>query len=258
VNTTAQNRYGSLASRVYHLDKPTGHSFGDIELYASLLAGERDEIFEPAAGTGRVLIPLLELGLRVSGSDPSPEMMRVCAAECDRRGLTAQLTTGTFETIPQGRDFAAIIIPAGSMQLVQDPAVAQEVFCGALAALKPGGRFIFDLDPLSSFVSPDAALPNARSWADGDDLLTLTSIPETRDISRQLSVSQLRYELWRDGALIESELDRFALRFWGNNEIQLALRLAGFESVELIANYTVGSTVSAESSMITVVASKSN
>lgn len=119
MNTTAQNQYGSLASRVYHLDKPTGHSFGDIELYASLLAGERDEIFEPAVGTGRVLIPLLELGLRVSGSDPSPEMMRVCAAECDRRGLTAQLTTGTFETIPQGHDFAAIIIPAGSMQLVR-------------------------------------------------------------------------------------------------------------------------------------------
>ncbi len=27
------NRYGSLAAWVYHLDKPIGRSFGDIEFY---------------------------------------------------------------------------------------------------------------------------------------------------------------------------------------------------------------------------------
>lgn len=258
MNTTAQNRYSSLASRVYHLDKPTGHSFGDIELYGALLHGETGEIFEPAAGTGRVLIPLLERGLRVSGSDPSSEMMDFCVAECERRGLTPQLTTGTFNTIPQGRDFAAVIIPAGSIQLVQDPAEAQRIFAGVLTALKPGGRFIFDLDCMSSLASAEAGLPSARSWFDGEDTLTLTSIPETRDLSRQVSVSQLRYELWRDGALVQSELDRFALRFWGSNEIELALRLAGFEKVELIADYTTDAKVSAESSVVTVVATKSH
>ena len=257
MNAAAQNRYSSLASRVYHLDKPTGHSFGDIELYGALLDGEAGEIFEPAVGTGRVLIPLLELGLRVSGSDPSSEMMDFCVTECERRGLSPQLTSGTFDTIPQGRDFAAVIIPAGSIQLVQDPAAAQSIFAGVCSALKPGGRFIFDLDPLSSLTSADAGLPIARSWFDGEDTLTLTSIPETRDISRQLSVNQLRYELWRHGSLVQSELDRFALRFWGNYEIELALRLAGFDQVELIADYTAGASVSEESSMVTVVATKS-
>lgn len=257
MNTAAQNRYDSLASRVYHLDKPTGHSFGDIELYGALLDGEDGEIFEPAAGTGRVLIPLLERGLRVSGSDPSSEMMEFCVTECKRRGLSPQLSAGTFETIPQDRDFAAIIVPAGSIQLVQDPAVAQKIFQDVLVALKPGGRFIFDLDPLSAFVSPEASIPNARTWFDGEDTLTLTSIVETRDLSRQLSVSQLRYELWRDGRLVQSELDRFALRFWGNNEVELALRLAGFASVEFIADYTVGLSVSAQSNMVTVIATTS-
>ena len=257
MSTSAQNRYSSLASRVYHLDKPTGHSFGDIELYAALLDGESGEIFEPAVGTGRALIPLLEQGLRVSGSDPSPEMMKICLAECERRGLSPQLTVGTFESIPQDCDFAAVIIPAGSIQLVQDPVAAQRIFAGVCAALKPGGRFIFDLDPLSSLTSAEAGLPSARSWVDGEDTLTLTSVPETRDVSRQLSVSQLRYELWRDGTLVQSELDRFALRFWGNYEIELALRLAGFDQVELIADYTTGASVSAESSMVTVVATKS-
>ena len=54
--------YGTLASEVYDLDKPVGRSFADVEYYTGLLAGVGGPILEPAAGTGRVLIPLLEAG----------------------------------------------------------------------------------------------------------------------------------------------------------------------------------------------------
>ena len=40
------NVYESLAARVYELDKPTGHSFGDIEFYAELLDGCTGPILE--------------------------------------------------------------------------------------------------------------------------------------------------------------------------------------------------------------------
>jgi SAM-dependent methyltransferase len=66
--------YGTLASEIYELDKPIGHSFGDTEYYTRLLGAVRGKILEPAAGTGRILIPLLEAGLDVEGLDTSPEM----------------------------------------------------------------------------------------------------------------------------------------------------------------------------------------
>jgi hypothetical protein len=31
--------YGTLATEIYEIDKPIGHSFGDVEFYAGLLAG---------------------------------------------------------------------------------------------------------------------------------------------------------------------------------------------------------------------------
>lgn len=36
-----QNRYGRLASWIYHLDKPIGHSFGDLEYYQQRLTSVR-------------------------------------------------------------------------------------------------------------------------------------------------------------------------------------------------------------------------
>jgi hypothetical protein len=58
----AQWQYGKLASLAYQLDKPIGTSFGDVEFYQGLLSGVTGELLEPAVGTGRMLIPLLEQG----------------------------------------------------------------------------------------------------------------------------------------------------------------------------------------------------
>lgn len=50
--------YGRLSSEVYDMDKPIGHSFGDVEFYMSRLESCGGRILEPATGTGRILIPL--------------------------------------------------------------------------------------------------------------------------------------------------------------------------------------------------------
>ena len=79
--------YGTLATEVYDLDKPIGRSFGDVEYYTRLLATISGRILEPATGTGRILIPLLEAGHEVDGVDSSPEMLAVCRRHCQDRGL---------------------------------------------------------------------------------------------------------------------------------------------------------------------------
>ncbi|NKN33016.1 class I SAM-dependent methyltransferase [Marichromatium bheemlicum] len=245
------NRYGPLASRVYHLDKPIGRSFGDIEYYAERLAECPGPVLEPAVGNGRVLIPLLERGLDVRGFDASEEMLTYCRAACARRGLSASLEQQGFETFSQALAFAAIIIPAGSFQLITDPGRARAVLRRFRAALRPGGRLILDLEPLSALSAPPGA---ARHWHDGADLLTLTEQRVESDPVCQTTCSQLRYELWRDGALVATEIDLFALRFWGVLEFELALREAGFEEIEIAADYRRGVRPSAQAGIFTFVA----
>ncbi len=83
--------YGPLAGEIYELDKPMGHSFGDVEYYTRSLSGVSGRILEPATGTGRILIPLLEAGHEVDGLDVSPDMLAICRQQCHDRGLNPVL-----------------------------------------------------------------------------------------------------------------------------------------------------------------------
>lgn len=247
------NRYRSLAARVYAADKPIGRSFGDVELYAALLRGTEGPVFEPAAGNGRVLVPLAEAGLEMIGTDPSEDMLDRCRAACEARGLRAELSVGTFDSIDQAGEYAAIIIPAGSIQLVLDPAATRAISDGFLRALRPGGRLLLDLDSLHALAETG---PWARSWQDGEDLLTLSAVSESVDVSAQTTVSQLRYERWHGGALAETELEQFALRLWGVNEMRLLLEAVGFAEVRVHADYTRDAATTSATRVVTLEAFK--
>jgi hypothetical protein len=45
--------YGRLATEAYDIDKPVGHSFGDVEFYLKRLKSCTGRVLEPAVGTGR-------------------------------------------------------------------------------------------------------------------------------------------------------------------------------------------------------------
>ncbi|MGB5954513.1 class I SAM-dependent methyltransferase [Pseudomonas sp.] len=233
-----QNRYGKLASWIYHLDKPIGHSFGDLEYYRQRLTGCDGPILEPAVGNGRIFIPMLEMGLAIEGFDASQDMLEYCRQECLSRGLPTTLTCQTFEQFSYDRRFAAIIMPAGSFQLITETTSARTVLKRFWDHLLPGGRLIVDIDPIESIVGETSS---ARSWAVGNgDLLTMTGHRAEIDYVKQTTLSHLHYQHWRVGALLSAELDLFHLRWWGVEELAFALREAGFVDVVASGDYQHG------------------
>lgn len=242
------NRYGSLAAWVYHLDKPIGRSFGDVEFYRERLSGCRGPVLEPAVGNGRVLIPLLESGYDMRGFDASPEMLDYYRRECAARGFASVLDLLRFEDFEAKRAYDAIILPAGSFQLIVDAAVARDVLRRFREALVPGGRLIVDLDPVSAFVD---ARDRLRSWQAGEDLLTLQERRLECDTARQTTVSRLTYEHRRRGRLILAEEELFSLRWWGVAEFEEALGAAGFVDRVVSADYRRGVMPARDSRSIT-------
>ena len=205
------NRYGSLASQVYNLDKPVGHSFGDVEFYLAALRDLPGPVLEPAVGSGRILVPLLRAGLDVEGFDPSPEMLSVCRKNCEAAGLSPRLSQARFEDFSRNHGYAAIVVPAGSFQLITSFEAAIAVLKRFHASLAASGRLIIDLSVASGIYQ---AGPRARHWSNSDDdLFTLHEPPAGVDDVAQVATSHLRYDQWRDGALVRSELEVFALRW---------------------------------------------
>ncbi|MBZ7920864.1 class I SAM-dependent methyltransferase [Ensifer adhaerens] len=232
------NTYGRLASHVYNLDKYIGKSFGDVEYYRARLEGCAGPILEPAVGNGRALIPLLEAGFDVCGFDASEDMLDYCRAQCAERGFAPALSRQTFESFTYQQRFDAIVVPAGSLQLIGHHAVASAVLRRFHDHLAPAGRLIFDLYPNDMVADLQ---PNIRSWqTETGDLLTLNSQRVKTDIIGQTTVSHLRYDLWQVGRLVSSELEFFTMRWWGVQEMVLTLQAAGFVDIVVTGDYAFG------------------
>ncbi len=58
------------------------------------------------------------------------------------------------------------------------------------------------------------------------------------DWLEQLNLTFIRYEKWKDGSLLATELQCLPLHWFGRDEFILCLQENGFKDITLCANYT--------------------
>ena len=232
--TALVNRYGALAAEIYDIAKPPGR-LPDTAFHLARLADVGGEILEPACGTGRTLLPLLQAGLQASGFDASPDMLDRCRSRCAGAGFTPALRLQRLESFDFGRRFDAILMPVGTFTLIDDFATALAVLRRFHDHLRLGGRLILDLQSLAMLPNPG---DDRRRWTTPDgDLLTLEGVRVATDWVGQRIEAMLRYERWRDHRLVEAQMEPMAQRYWGLEEFALALAAAGFEVVSVVGGY---------------------
>lgn len=230
--------YSKLCSEVYDLDKPIGHSYGSVEYYLNRLDSCKGPILEPATGTGRILIPLLEKGFKVDGFDISTEMLNICRINCEKRGLNPILFEMDMETFSLNTKYDAIIIPSGTFLLLHDREKSIKALNNFYSHLDNGGRLILDI-----CFQPDFSIGkvSTRKWeCENGDIITLQDTNVEIDYINQYTVSYGRYEKWRNGSLIQTELEPFPLRWYGVEEFKMILKQIGFEDIVISADYNYG------------------
>lgn len=231
---TPTNRYGSIAAEIYDIDKPFG-AMPDTAFHQERFSGFGGRILEPACGSGRTLVPLLEAGCDVTGFDPSREMLERCRARCAERGYAPDLSEQRFEDFHYEEPFDAILVPVGSFTLIDTFEASMAVLRRFRDHLVVGGVVVLDIQMLR-FLDPSGE--DRRQWtAANGDLLTVEGKRVTTDWLAQRVVNRTRYERWRDNRLIETQLEPMAQRFWGREEFALALQVAGFGDIRVTAGY---------------------
>lgn len=246
--------YSRLSSEVYDLDKPIGSSFGDIEYYLERLASCNGRILEPATGTGRMLIPMLEKGFQVDGFDLSEEMLDTCRANCKARGLEPKLFNAKMESFSIDAKYAAIVIPTGTFLLLHEREASVQALHNFHHHLEAGGRLIVDLHVPSNI---ELEKTSTRTWqAANGDTLTVESKKIEVDWIRQYFVSQGRYERWHEGRLVETELERYPMRWYGVEEFKAILEKVGFNNISISSGYQFGQYPKNADSIITFEAIK--
>ena len=225
--------YGTLAAEVYDLDKPIGHSFPDVEYYTRLLAKVRGRILEPATGTGRLLIPLLEAGHEVDGLDSSAAMLAMCRRHCHDRGLDPVLLEADMTIFVQLAAYEAVIIPAGSIALLDGRKATLQALACFRDSLVPGGRLLVDVPA----PRPVAEHEPMRYWRRGSCLWTLQTLHIEYDPAAHQTTRLLRYDKWQDGTLRMTELQTFRLQHWDVDEFEDLLAEAGFIEILVMVGY---------------------
>jgi SAM-dependent methyltransferase len=226
--------YGKLATEVYGLDKPIGHSFGDVEYYLRQLAGISGRILEPAVGTGRMLIPMLEAGLKVDGFDPSPDMLTVCRQHCRDRNVEPDLWQGDMTTFVKGTAYDAVIVPAGSITLLDGRDDTLRALACFKESLGPTGRLMVDVPSRPPVLDKPEPM---RFWRLDSHVWTLQTMLVEYDSAANQTTQWLRYEKWREGALVATELQQSRLQHWGMREFEQLLLEAGFNDVTVTGDY---------------------
>jgi len=243
------NYYGRLSSEVYDMDKPIGHSFGDVEFYMNRLESCKGPILEPATGTGRILIPLLEKGLNVHGFDISKDMLKICENNCKKRGLNTKLFEAKMESFSQDTKYEAIIVPTGTFLLLHKRSDSIKALQNFYNHLSNGGRLILDIS-LQTDISIGTV--STRTWeCPNGDIITLENKTVEVDYINQYTISHGRYEKWREGVLIQTELEYFPLRWYGVEEFRLILENIGFKDIMISSDYKLGKYPSDSEEIIT-------
>lgn len=230
--------YSKLSSEVYDLDKYIGLSFGDVEFYSDRLASCTGNILEPGVGTGRILIPLLEKGLKVDGFDVSEEMLKICRNNCEKRGLKPKLFKGKMESFSLDAEYEAIIIPTGTFLLLHKREDSIKALKNFFSHLSNGGMLIVDIFLQTEVLTNKISTRNWESKSGG--MITLEDKIVEVDHVNQYTVSHNRYEKWDNGKLIQTELERFPLRWYGIEEFKMILEQIGFEDIIISADYKYG------------------
>jgi SAM-dependent methyltransferase len=228
--------YARLCSEFYDLDKPRPppDAFDFYERYARLARGP---ILEPMCGSGRFLLPLLAQGLDIEGSDTSPSMLEACRARGRALGLSPALSEQAIETLGFSRRFALIFVPSGSFGLLIDDAQVQAALARVYEALLPGGSFLVEAEHLRP-APPETSGAWGGRWVErADGAKLVMSWLSQYSGAPNLTTSLHRYELVKDGQLLETEYEDFRVRSYAPSEFRALLEKAGFHAIEALRPY---------------------
>ncbi len=141
---------------------------------------EVQRVFEPACGTGRLLVRLAEAGYQVSGNDLNQHAIDYCNARLRRKGFSASAVVGdmaNFELRPKTHAAFNFI---NSFRHLADEASAVGHLRSVAGALARGGLFLLGLhltptkapatDEESWSARRGNLMVNSRMWSTGVDL----------------------------------------------------------------------------------------
>lgn len=223
----------------------------EIDYFRKLIDRYGEPALDVACGTGRLLIPFLRAGLDIDGSDISPDMLDLCSQKARREGLTARLYHQPMHDLALPRKYRTIVV-CGGFGLGGSRQQDQQALRCFFDHLEPGGALLLDnylpykdadewrywvKEERQKLPEPWPSTGRRRQAEDGDEI-ELRGRLAALDPLDQVATREIRAIQWRDGAILKQEEYTLLERLYFQNELRAMLAIAGFQDVQVLADYT--------------------
>ena len=214
----------------------------DIPFFVNEAKKSKGEVLELMSGTGRISIPLLQAGVRLTCVDISAESNAVLREKLAKQGLTAGIFQMDVCELALEKQFDRIIIPFHSFAHITDPALQRKALDRIYQHLLPGGYFICTLgNPAIRRQSIDGKLRLYREYPlqEGKGTLLLWLL-ENFDPTDERIVDTLEFfEEYDDRGILRCKrILKLRFRLSDREEFEALAEAAGFNVEALYGDYT--------------------
>jgi SAM-dependent methyltransferase len=226
----------SKVANLYDLYANTGM---DVAFFVHEAQG-RQSVLELMCGTGRLSIPLIEAGVRLSCLDSSAEMLAFFKEKLQARGISIPIyeMDACHFSLPARYDL--IIIPFNSFAEIRDPLEQEKSLRTIYAHLLEGGRLICTLhNPVVRLKSVDGQIHQRGIFPlpDPGGHLILSTVENYDPATRLVQGAQF-YELYdADGLLQSKRFVQLVFYLHGKDNFEALVRSQGFEIEALYGDY---------------------
>jgi SAM-dependent methyltransferase len=234
--------YWGLMAQTWDFFRGDTSQWPDRFFYLDLIRAEGQPVLDVGCASGRILLDFAQRGIQIDGVDNSPELLEIGRTRAAAVGLAPTTYLQPMQDQDLPRRYQVILVPSSSFQLLTDPALARRAMGRFYAHLRPGGVLAMSFmhfwhagDPL------DTGWTLAAEKVRPDDGATLRRWSRsTYDPAHQWESTQDRYEVERDGRIVQSEEHSAspATRWYTQEEARQVYLDAGFTDVRLYHEFT--------------------
>ena len=226
MNEYGSATYGDRIADIYdRLHPGTGSATPEVRALARLAGGGR--ALELGIGTGRVALPLAELGVAIHGIDASEAM--AAAVRAKPGGAEIPLTVGDFADVPVGGTFTLIFAVFNTFFALTTQDAQVRCFRRVAGRLADGGTFLIE-----------AFVPDPARFSGGQrvGVTRVDTDSATLEVARHDALHQRVYS--QQVVLSESgtRLYPVQIRYVWPSELDLMARLAGLRLRERWSDWT--------------------
>lgn len=228
--------YGQLCTEFYDADKKFA-SDDELKLYQEFFSKD-DILFEPMCGSGRLLIPLMQLGYTVHGIDRSLAMLNSCKLRANALNLYPVLFEDDISNFKTTQKYNGVVIPFGSFQLFYPRKNAYHALEKFYDLLLLNGKLVLDLFVPWETMYEHGAIDESKSQMvlPSNEIIEIHSYTTSDKFSQHMH-SKNKYVKYFNKKLIAEESEEMDILWYYSFEMELILEKYGFKNIKRIDRF---------------------